>query len=131
MLLGLSGCAQIKVKNTELCAVAGRLKAGADCVNTLNDDERSMNLDEFITFLEPQREVKDAKTGKVIKAERGAALCQSSDDFNATKTSLEQACNLLKNACTFEMKAAIQKLSVNTNNLLSKSKGKADTAIKR
>lgn len=111
LLVSLSACEEIEIKNTELCSVAGRMKAGADCFNTLNDNERSMTLDEFITFLEPQREVKDAKTGKVLQKERGAALCQSSDDFTATKTVLEQACMLLKKRCSFEIKTTIEKMN--------------------
>lgn len=124
MSLSLVSCSAVQVRDTEICAVAGRMKAGADCVHTLTDEERSMSLDEFISFLEPQREVKDAKTGKVTQEERGAALCQSSKDFNANKTALEQACYLLKSACTFEIKTAIKKMSDNSASLIEKSKNK-------
>lgn len=83
------------------------MAAGADCDHTLSDQPRSMSLDEFIKFLEPQFEVKDPKTGKVVSPARGAALCQSADDWNSLKTSLEQACKKMGNLCKFEIQKKI------------------------
>lgn len=40
---------------------------------------------------------------------RGGAICRSDEDFTKQKTALEQACALLKNRCTPEMKEAISK----------------------
>lgn len=104
------------VENTEFCAVAGRMKAGADCANTLNDKTREMTLDQWIDFLEPKQEIKDA-TGKVTQAERGAAICQSVDDWNKMKTALEKACMLLKGACSYEIQEAIKSINKNTDTL--------------
>ena len=124
LLVLLSACDKLKVSDTEACAVAGRLKAGADCVHTLSDEERSMNLDELITWLEPQEAKVDPKSGKIISPERGAAICQSAADFNSNKTALEQACYALGNACSYEIKEAIKKMDKNTTSLLDRAKSK-------
>jgi len=99
-LLGLlSSCAKIKIKNTEVCSVAGFLQDGMICGNTLKPERRVMTFDEMVNFLEPN-----------IDTNKGAALCQSLEDWSSIKTSLEQACELLEDRCTFEMEETIQGL---------------------
>lgn len=96
-LLGflLSACAGVTLPNTEACAVAGVLGAGANCAMTLSDKTREMDVLEFIQWLEPQKD-------------RGPAICQSSEDYEKIKTALEQACAILENRCTKEMIAALK-----------------------
>lgn len=84
-----SSCGTVQVPNTEVCVVAGKLLAGADCAFTLHGNSRSMTMEEFIVWLEPS-------------TEKGPALCQSATDWNKQKTALEQACKILGNKCTFE-----------------------------
>lgn len=93
----LSACTGVEIPNVRVCAVAGVMAAGADCAWTLSDKIESMNLDQFIDFLEP-----DSNTGK------GAALCQSSADWNKQKTALELACKSLGAKCTKETIEALQ-----------------------
>lgn len=100
LLIVLSGCKTIEVKDTEVCAVAGTVLAGADCVHTLTDERRSMTFDEFIEWLEPQE-----------TPERGPAICQSSQHFNEFKTTLEIACRKLGKRCTYDIKKIIERTS--------------------
>lgn len=106
-------CAHIKVPNTEVCAVAGVVAAGADCAETQTKKTRSMNMDMFIEWLEPDE-----------KTQRGAALCQSSDDWNKQKTALETACRKLGVGCTYEMKKVIASVTGNIENLQRSSNEK-------
>jgi hypothetical protein len=93
------------------------MSAGAICAETLTGNTRSMSLDEYIDFLEPQLERQDPKNpGKKLPA-RAGAMCQSSDDWNAQKTALEQACRKLGKSCTYEARKALQKLGVNIEDL--------------
>lgn len=105
----LVSCVDIKIQDTEVCTVAGKLIAGGDCAHTLKPDTRQMSFEEFVKFLEPQEEIKNEK-GEIIQAARGPALCQSSNDWNKMKTTLEQACELLKDRCTYELKQTIERL---------------------
>lgn len=91
----LSSCGHIQVPNTEFCTVAGTVSAGAICAETITHKTRDMTFDEFLIFLEPTDQ-------------RGGALCQSADDYNELKTTLEQACRLLGTRCSYEMKRTIQ-----------------------
>lgn len=111
----LGSCTRIDVKNTEACAVAGRLNAGANCSDTLTNKTREMNFNEFVDWLEP-----DPKTG------RGAAVCQSAADWAAQKTALEQACAALKDSCTFDMKMKIKKATGTIDKLVQKSEVQAE-----
>lgn len=107
--------------NTEVCSVAGLLAAGMDCAETLTHKTRSMNLDETIEFLEPQ-------TGPKAK---GAALCQSADDWSKQKIALEQACELLGSKCTYDMKSALTKASANIWDLQWKTWWKKKAQMKK
>ena len=100
-LFVLTSCAQVKIKDTKVCAVAGTIEAGANCAMTLSEihpEESQMNFQEFIKFLEPSDE-------------KAPAICQSARDWNSIKTSLEQACVMLKDSCSYEMKAAIRQFN--------------------
>jgi hypothetical protein len=94
----------VKVRDTRVCAVAGVMRAGADCAWTLSDRTEEMTLDEFIDFLEPQPERPDPVDPRKTLPARGGAICQSAEDWNSLKTSLDQACRLLGESCTYEMK---------------------------
>ena len=111
----LSGCAHITVPNTEVCSVAGLIDAGADCVQTIQNTRRSMDLAELIVFLEAQPEYVD--TDGVYHSARGAAFIMSADDFNKMKTALEQACEKLGNQCTYEMRMTYQNVKNNIDSL--------------
>ena len=113
-LLSLSGCMSVRIPNTEICAVSGRLAMGANCANTLNDQTRQLNLGEFIDFLEPRV----SPSGDVVK---GPALCMSTIDFERLKTAIEQACTLLEQRCTYEMQEAIRYANGNVTELKRKS----------
>ncbi len=116
VLILLANCASTEVPNTEVCAVAGVLSAGMDCAETLTAKTRSMDLHQAITFLEPQEEITNPD-GTVTPA-RGAALCQSSEDWGEMKTALEQACKILGPRCTYEMHQAIAAASSVIDRLL-------------
>lgn len=106
LLVSLSGCKEIEIKNSEFCAVAGILAAGMDCANSLKPDTRSMDLDETIAWLEPSEAVLDSNGKEVVPA-RGAAICQSSNDFNENKTTLEIACRMLGKKCSYQLQQII------------------------
>lgn len=108
ILLVLSGC--VTVPNTEVCTVAGVLSAGADCAMTLSSDTRQMTMDEFLEFLLPNDK-------------RGGAMCQSVEDWNKQKTALEQACDKLGKACSYDIREAINKVTKNIDKLQQKKGG--------
>lgn len=110
ILIFTVSCTRIEIKNTEACAVAGRLGAGANCSDTLSNNTREMTFNEFATWLEP-----DPKTG------RGAAVCQSAADWNSQKIALEQACAALKDACSFEMRMKIKQATSTIDKLVDKA----------
>lgn len=117
----LSACSQIPVKETKVCGVAGVLQAGANCALTFSkipEKESQMTFEEFVEFLEPQPE--RVVNGKKLPA-RGAALCQSADDWNAHATALQQACEKLKSACTYEMRKQIESVTTNLASLQKKN----------
>ncbi len=49
---------------------------------------------------------------------RAGAVCRSDDDFTKMKTAIEQACALLKDRCTPEMRANIERIGSNTESLI-------------
>lgn len=117
------GCGRVAIKNTTKCVIAGVWRAGLDCSTTLSSQTSEMNFTQMISWLEPQPERPDPDhPGKKLPA-RAGAFCESSDDQIAEKTALEQACSLLKNACTPEIKQAIQTAGANIDSLVRKSKG--------
>lgn len=105
----ISGCASVKIPNTEVCAVAGILDGGAFCAETLTGKQTDKTRDEFIKWLEPQ----EASDG--VPA-RGAALCQSAEDWNKQKTAFEQACVLLGiKRCTKEIQQLFEQITFNVD----------------
>jgi hypothetical protein len=124
LVLLVSACKTISIPNTEVCAVAGVMSAGANCAETLSEKTREMTLDEFLEFLEPKEELRDEKTGKIIQAERAPAICQSATDWNALKTSLETACEKLGNSCTYDIRESISKMTRAIDFLQSKPSAK-------
>lgn len=103
--LFLAGCS-VQLPNIRVCATSGTILAGADCAWTNSDDTEELTFEEWMDFLEPRPDSKDAK-GRKIKG-HGAALCVSPSDWTRQKNALESACVKLGNACTLEMKSALQ-----------------------
>lgn len=118
LLVLLNSCAHIEIPNTEVCTVAGKMSAGADCSMTLSDETREMNMDEFLEFLEPSE-----------KENRGGAMCQSVSDWNKQKTALEQACEKLGKACTYEIRAVLSKVTKNMETLQNKASTKEQVVM--
>lgn len=102
----LAGCKTVPIKNTRECVVAGVFQAGMDCSTTNTSQISQMDLEQMIVFLEPQGERLNAQ-GKKLPA-RAGAVCRSDEDFTSQKTSLEQACVLLRDRCTPELKEHIE-----------------------
>ena len=99
-LLNVAATCSYKVRDTEVCSVAGIMAAGMDCAHTHNDDVRSMTLDETLEFLEP-------KIGTNGVPDRAGAMCTSAEDYTKRKTDLEILCRMLGDRCTIEVKKAI------------------------
>ncbi len=84
----LSSCAtkpkpkiKVELKNQKICIVAGDIRAGADCANTLGGFNSSMTIEEVIKFLEG-----DSKDGVP------PGVFMSLEDFAEMKTALDLAC---------------------------------------
>lgn len=105
----LAGCKSISVPDVRECSVAGIFQAGAICATTNSGKLSEMNVQEFIAWLEPA-------------PGRAGAVCRSDEDFTKQKTALEQACVLLKDRCTPEMKAALESTSRAASILRQKGK---------
>lgn len=104
----LSACAGVKVKDKEICAVAGIIGAGANCAHTLTDETREMTVDEFIYWLEPQED-------------RGPAMCMSGKHLVDFKSELEQACKILGDKCRKEDVRALELAASRVRALQKKS----------
>jgi len=109
-MLAASSCTKVEIPNIRICAVSGIMAAGADCGYTLSDKSEQLTLTEFIEFLEPS-----AVPGK----EKGAALCQSVEDFVKLKIALEQACAKSR-ACTEEVVEQLEAISRRIKKVSSK-----------
>lgn len=111
LALLLSSCSGlgITLPDTKVCAVAGRLTAGMDCANTISPETSELSFAQAVEFLEPQPEFTNA-AGVHFPA-RGAALCQSAEDWTKLKTVIEQACLKLGKSCTKEAKENIAQVS--------------------
>lgn len=103
-------CAHVKVPDTQACVVKGVMKAGAFCDWTLSSKPEDLTLDEWIAFLEP-----DPETGK------GAAVCEPSEHWNKKKTALEQACALLGDRCSYEIRRTLDRYDGKLRVMLMKS----------
>lgn len=74
------------------CSVAGIFAAGMDCAETGSSKTSELNAKEMIDFLE------------------AGAICMSAADRKREKTAIEQACYLLKDRCTVEIRERIEKI---------------------
>lgn len=83
------------IHDGEICVVRGLVTNGADCATTISQKERYLNFSDFINHLQ-------------ANDKKGAAVIQSVDDYMNTKTSLEQACKLLKNKCVLRLKSGVR-----------------------
>ena len=98
LLLTTASCQTVGIQNTEECSVAGTIAAGMNCAETLSGKKREMTMDEMIVFLEPQ----------ASPTPRSGAICRSAEDFLKQKNALEQACRILGDKCSFELKQVIK-----------------------
>jgi len=80
------------------------MKAGANCVWSLSEDTREMDMDELFDFLEPNEE-------------RGGAMCMSTAHWEELKTAVEQLCKKLGTKCTMETKRLIETIKRNIEKL--------------
>lgn len=103
----LSGC--VTVPNTSACSVAGLLKAGSVCGETLTDKTYDLDFAQTIDMLEPKPERPDPDhAGQTLPA-RAGAIFESAEDYGKNHTALEQACRALGKRCSYEIKQAIQR----------------------
>lgn len=79
-----------------------------------------MGFEEAIEWLEPQPERPDPKNPSKKLPARAGAVMRSDEDFTRYKIALEQACALLKDRCTPEMKETIASVTGNTDGLLKR-----------
>lgn len=99
-MMVLQSCKSLEIKDTTHCAVAGVVDAGGDCVTLISGKQTSLTFDELIALLE------------------SGAIITPVDDFVSVKEELEQACILLKNRCTKEIKKNIELMNKNLYPLL-------------
>lgn len=88
-LLLLSGCATVKIPNTEWCGDMG--SEGAACFHTLSDDARDIPKAEW-------------------DAERFGQVCTTTNDFAAIQSALEKLCSMAGKRCTYYVKQALRSL---------------------
>lgn len=79
-----------------------------------------MSFEQFVDWWEPQPERPDPDNPEKTLPARAGAVCRSDEDFTRYKIALEQACALLKDRCTPEMKASIENVTGNTADLLKR-----------
>lgn len=92
MLLLLSGCRHVTIKNDPFCADAGRF--GAECFYTLSDEEFS--LDKF--------QWDQKRVGQICSATENPG-----EGFKNLKSALEKLCSD-SNKCDLETKTMIQNI---------------------
>lgn len=111
LCLLLSACSRVPVPNVRECVVAGVIQAGFDCAESNTGKTSQMDFEQSIEWLEAEMPTNTTPG-------RAGAVCRSDDDFTKTKIALEQACALLKNRCTPEMKSEIERQTGNVSQLL-------------
>lgn len=122
----VSGCGITK-PDVKMCAVAGVLSAGADCVHTLSTETNSMTLDETIQFLEAQPDRADPKDPNRIIKGHAAALMIASEDWTKIKNTIEAAC--LKVGCTKEIASTVASIDGQISSLRGTSTDKKVLSI--
>lgn len=100
------------------------MTGGADCAYTLDDRTEELTLDEWIAFLEPKQATETAPA-------RGAAICQSAEDWNKLKTALEQACEKMGRWCTREVQTRAEAVTARVDALQAKVAAKAPRKNRR
>lgn len=85
-LLILSGCASVRIPDTEWCGDMG--SEGAACFHTLSDESRDI----------PKAEWDEYRFGQV---------CTTANDFASIKTALEKLCSMAGKRCKYYVKQAI------------------------
>jgi len=79
-----------------------------------------IDFEQMIEWLEPQPKRPDPKNPNKTLPARAGAVMRSDEDFTRYKIALEQACALLNDRCTPEMKATIESVTENTSGLLKR-----------
>lgn len=111
----LTSCGTIKIHDTKVCTVAGKLSAGANCTKAVSGAKTQITFEELIDMLEPGEN-------------RGPAVVIPMNDFVDLKTELESACIYLR--CKKSDKKKLQKLIANLNELIGSSQKENDSAYK-
>jgi len=106
----LAGCDSVTIPNVTYCTVAGRLRAGAICAESLTSRTYDMTFEETVKFLEPRGPLRGMPA-------RAGAICQSTSDFVKTKNALDQLCILAKKKCTMEARAALYNMDKQVGSL--------------
>ena len=115
-----AACNHIKVPNTRAVAVAGKITGGAFWAETLSQGSGDLTMGEFIDFLEPYPK-QVSEDGTIVFEGKGAAICQSANDWIKQKTAMEQLCAALKKQCSYELKEAIDTVKKNIDGLQKRS----------
>ncbi len=121
----LSSCSSIPIPNARICGVSGVFAAGMDCTKILTGEISQMNVNETLDWLEPSPQHPDPSDPTKIIPARGAAICQSVDDWNAFKTALEQACTALGDKCDREAKSNFEWAKYSSSSLQKTTRDKA------
>lgn len=102
------------MKDKVVCTSAGYVSNGAICSHTGWDDTFYLDFNEYVDFLEPQKErtcfpvnsteiCDDKNAGQALKlSKRAGALCMSSKDFEELKSELEKMCKELGKNCSYD-----------------------------
>lgn len=85
-LLLLSGCASVRIPDTEWCGDMG--SEGAACFHTLTDESRDI----------PKAEWDDFRFGQV---------CTTANDFASIKSALEKLCSMAGKRCKYYVKQVL------------------------
>ena len=100
-LCALTSCTKVEIPNITVCTVAGRLRAGALCAESLSYKTYNLSYEAFLRRLEPAAATK-------TEPARAGYMCMTATDFSRMKTALQQACVAMKKKCTYELQAALQ-----------------------
>jgi hypothetical protein len=91
--LALSACS-VMVPDVKVCAVAGRLQAGADCAYTGHDETSEMDMAATVKMLED------------------GAIWMSAQDYMRLKTAIESMCYKMGSACEYQkLQATVARIS--------------------
>lgn len=98
----LTSCGTIKIHDTKVCTVAGKLSAGANCTRAVSGQKAQITFEDLIDMLEPTED-------------HGPAVIIPMNDFVDLKTELESACVYLR--CKKSDKKKLAKLIRNINEI--------------